>query len=77
MDSAGAEGPDTLPPMPQGKEAGGEGAAPEGPDTPSRAQPRGQEGEHVLTPIPEGQCPGNQGTQVPRALRCPGHQAAD
>ena len=28
MDSAGAEGPDTLPPMPQGKEAGGEGAVP-------------------------------------------------
>ena len=28
MDSAGAKGPDTLPPMPQGKEAGGEGQVP-------------------------------------------------
>ena len=37
MDSAGAEGPDTLPPMLQGKEAGGEGAGGEGPDTPAAA----------------------------------------
>ena len=41
MDSAGAEGPDTLPPMPQGKEAGGEGAGAEGPDTPSPAPLKG------------------------------------
>ena len=40
-DSAGAEGPDTLPPMPQGKEAGGEGAGAEGPDTPSPAPCKG------------------------------------
>ena len=40
MDSAGAEGPDTLSPMPQGKEAGGEGAGAEGPQTPSRVRSR-------------------------------------
>ena len=36
VDSAGAEGPDTLPPMPRG-----EGAGAEGPDTPSPAPAKG------------------------------------
>ena len=56
MDSAGAEGPDTLPPMPQGKEAGGEGAGAEGPDTPSPAPPkgRGAQAPKALTRNPEG-----------------------
>ena len=72
MDSAGAEGPDTLPPMPQGKEAGGEGAGAEGPDTPSPApfqepSPTAS-GERALTRNPEGAWRGK--TQVPRALRC-------
>ena len=38
-DRAGAEGPDTHPPVPQGKASGGKGAGAEGPETPSQAPP--------------------------------------
>ena len=39
MDSAGAEGPDTLPPRASRQDGRGEGAGAEGPETPSQAPP--------------------------------------
>ena len=70
MDSAGAEGPDTLPPMPQGKEAGGEGAGAEGPDTPSRPpngpapRPAGSAGAEGPDTQPEGGDAGAKGPEM-------------
>ena len=74
-------GPDTLPPMPQGKEAGGEGAGAKGPDTPSPAPPRGQRGAQApKAPTPRGDA-GAKGPEMfsppPQGRRLRASQAAD